>query len=428
MRLACGRVQYVRSKAGYSHPILKPYRVPHPALTGVGAQRSFRGKGKWSVLSRGEQSDDDVVEGWGSTLRSAPMVAIMVINYNGLRWLPRCLSSVQNTEYLNFEVCLIDNASGDDSVKYVRENYPSVKIIQNPRNLGFAEAYNRIIENTDAELVVLLNNDTEILNPLWLDKLVAIINHRPEVGAVACKMVSTNEPSLLESVGTMGVRFWRGFADIGWGERDVGQYSVSFEPFGFCGGAALVRRDAFLKAGEFDEKFFVYAEDVDLSWRLRLLGWKIGYCPDAVVAHVRGASAWGAMLTGPRIYYGLRNVLRAILKNCGSSLGWALRNFAIFATFAFFGFAAFEPRTAYAPLRAAIWNLRHLGDTLRYRHVVQRSRKTAESEILRAMYPFLQRHDDGYMGHDTARALVTNLLDRGQSKSFYKRAWSRANS
>lgn len=344
------------------------------------------------------------------------MVAIMVINYNGLGWLPRCLSSVHSTEYPNFEVYLIDNASVDDSVKYVHENYPSVKIIRNPRNLGFAKAYNRAIENTDAELVVLLNNDTEVLNPLWLEKLVAAANHRPEVGAVACKMVSTDDPGLLESVGTMGVRFWRGFADVGRGERDVGQYSASFEPFGFCGGAALVRREAFVRAGEFDEKFFVYTEDVDLSWRLRLLGWKIGYCPEATVAHARGASAGGATLTATGIYYGLRNALRAILKNCGSSLGWALRNFTLFGTFAFFGFAAFEPRAAQAPLRAAIWNLRHLGDTLQQRYLVQRSRKTGENEILRVMYPAVQRYEDGYMGHSSVRNLLARLFDRGQSK------------
>lgn len=348
-------------------------------------------------------------------------VAVIIINYNGLRWLSRCLSSVLDTEYPNYEVYLIDNGSVDGSVEYVHEKYPRVKVIQNARNLGFAEACNRGISQIGAEYVVLLNNDTEVLDPLWLDHLVRVANEEPNVAAVATKMVSMEDHRLLESVGIMGVRFWRGFADIGKGEADAGQYPRSFEPFGFCGGAALLRREAFLTAGEFDEQFFLYTEDVDLSWRLRLLGWKIAYCPDARVAHERGGSSGGAALTALGIYYGLRNALRIILKNCGSSLGWALRSFILFATLAFFGFVAFQPTMANAPLKAVGWNLKHLRDTLQHRCAVQRTRMISESEILRAMYPALGRHEDGYVGHDTMRSIVTKLLDYGQRKSFAKR-------
>jgi GT2 family glycosyltransferase len=328
------------------------------------------------------------------------------------------LSSVLDTNYPNYEVYLIDNGSIDRSVEYVQQKYPSVKIIRNSKNLGFAEAYNRAINQIAAEYVVLLNNDTEILNPKWLHHLVQIAKEEPKVAAVATKMVSMEDQRLLESVGIMGVRFWRGFADIGKGESDAGQYPRSFEPFGFCGGAALLRREAFLTAGKFDEQFILYTEDVDLSWRLRLLGWKIRYCPDARVAHKRGGSSGGAALTAPGIYYGLRNALRTILKNCGSSLAWALRSFILFTTMAFFGFAAFQPTLASAPLKAVGWNLKHLRDTLQHRCAVQRTRMISESEILRAMYPALARRENGYVGHDTMRGILTKLLDYGQRKSF----------
>jgi hypothetical protein len=346
------------------------------------------------------------------------MVAVIVINYNGLKLLSRCLSSVLDTKYPSYDVYLIDNGSIDGSVEYVRQKYPSIKIIRNSNNLGFAAAYNRAISQIAVEYIVLLNNDTEILNSRWLHHLVQIANEDPKVAAVATKMVSMKDQRHLESVGIMGVRFWRGFADIGKGETDAGQYPRSFEPFGFCGGGALLRREVFLKAGEFDEKFFLYTEDIDLSWRLRLLGWKIRFCPDARVAHKRGGSSGGAALTSPGIYYGLRNALRTILKNCGSSLGWALKSFLLFMTFAFFGFAAFQPAVASAPLKAVGWNLKHLRDTLQHRYAVQRTRMISESEILRAMYPALARHEDGYVGHDTMRRILAKLLDYGQRKSL----------
>ena len=111
------------------------------------------------------------------------------------------------TRYPNYEIYLIDNGSGDGSVEYVHEKYPSVKIIQNSRNLGFAEAYNRAISQIEADYVVLLNNDTEVLDPKWLSYLVSVANGDRQVAAVACKMVSMEDHRLLESVGGMGIPY-----------------------------------------------------------------------------------------------------------------------------------------------------------------------------------------------------------------------------
>jgi GT2 family glycosyltransferase len=349
-------------------------------------------------------------------VRSRPMVVIMVINYNGLRWLARCLSSVQKTEYPNFEVCLIDNASEDDSVKYVRERFPSVKIIRNSRNVGFAEAYNKAIGQVDTEYVAILNNDTEILNPQWLNHLVRVANQECKVAAVATKMVSMEDHRLLESAGGMGIPYWRGFVDVGREEVDMGQYPDGFEPFAFCGGAALIKKSAFTEAGGFDEKFFLYLEDPDLSWRLRLLGWKVRYAPAAKVAHYLGGTTGGKDVTPLRLYYCHRNLLRAMIKNCGSSLGWALRNYSLFSFLMILGFFIYERRKALVVLKGIAWNIQNLQAAYASRLRIQNRRKVSEAEVLRRMYPSLTRVQP--VEHASLRRILNVLFEYGNRRRF----------
>ena len=349
-------------------------------------------------------------------MQSAPVVAIMVINYNGTKWLHRCFSSVLSTDYPNLEVYLIDNASRDGSVEYVRESFPNVKIIQTSRNLGFAEAYNKAIGQLKAEYAVLLNNDTEILNPTWIKHLVQIANLDPNVAAVATKMVSMEDKRRLESVGGMGIPYWRGFVDIGIDEADIGQYQNGSEPFAFCGGAALIRRFAFIEAGGFDERFFLYLEDSDLSWRFRLLGWKVRYAPPAIVAHSRGGTTGGRQVTPLRLYYCHRNLLRSIIKNCGSSIAWALRNYLLFSLMMIAGYLIYEPGNAIVVLKGVAWNIRNLQSTYVLRLVVQGRRKVNEAEILRPMYPPLARKQPAE--HSNFRRLLNTLFEYGNRHKF----------
>jgi len=167
---------------------------------------------------------------------NAPKVAVMVLNYNGIKWLHDCLSSIVQTEYPDLDVYLVDNGSTDSSVDYVRQSFPWVKMISNTTNLGFSEGYNRAVGKVESEYVLLLNNDTRILTPDWANLLVELAMEDPDIAAVACKMVSMDDHSRLDSVGGMGIPFWRGFVDIGRGECDTGQYDSGVEPLAFCGG------------------------------------------------------------------------------------------------------------------------------------------------------------------------------------------------
>jgi len=322
-----------------------------------------------------------------------PKLSAIILNYNGLRWLPKCLSSVARTDYPDLDIYLVDNGSTDGSVEYVRTNFPWVRVIANEKNLGFAEGYNRTIEKVHAEYITLLNNDTEVLNQEWIKHLVDVALSDLKIAAVTCKMVSMENRLRLDSVGGMGIPFWRGFVDIGLDELDRGQYDHgNFEPFAFCGGAALIKRSIFMKLGGFDEKFFAYVEDVDLSWRLRLLGYRVAFEPRAEVAHYSSGSSKKEAVDARKLYYCHRNLLRATVKNCGSSLGWALRNYFLFSLLVAAGFSILEPRKAMAVAKAILWNIVNFKDTYIWRLKVQANRKVGEAEILIKMYPRLKRY------------------------------------
>jgi GT2 family glycosyltransferase len=163
-----------------------------------------------------------------------------------------------------------------------------VRVLQLGRNLGFAAAANRGIEATDAEAVALVNTDV-VLAPDWLERMVAVLASAPDVGAVACKMVDLDDPSVLYDAGDVlrrdGVCEQRGRF-----QRDDGRFDEPGEVFAACAGAALYRRGAVLDVGAFDERFFLYLEDVDLGLRLRLAGWRCRYEP-AVARHAGEGSA-----------------------------------------------------------------------------------------------------------------------------------------
>jgi hypothetical protein len=321
------------------------------------------------------------------------------------------------------DVYLVDNGSVDGSVNFVRENFPWVKVISHAFNFGFAEGYDIAIEKIEADYVVLLNPDTMVLDPDWVKYLLDVATKNAQIAAVTCKMVSMSGYSILDSVGGMGIPFWRGFVDIGREEHDNGQYdSKEFEPFSFCGGAALIRRDVFLEAGGFDRKFFMYFEDVDLSWRLRLLGYRIAFAPKAKVAHlgVKVLNAW-------RFYCCQKNLLQAILKNCGSSLRRGLRNHFLMSFILATAFCSIspEPIKTIAIVRAILWNLYNFRDTYRCRLDIQTCRTAGENEILTRMYPRLPRYEPPK--HVALRRILNTVFEHSQLRSHNVQIGERRN-
>jgi GT2 family glycosyltransferase len=249
-----------------------------------------------------------------------------VLNHNGRRFLEPCLRAVTQQELPDaFEVMLLDNASDDGSVELVRERFPGVRIVASRQNLGFSRGNNLAIRHAAGENVVLLNNDTRV-RPGWLRALLDALGTGDRIGAVTSKLVFADRPAVIQNAGSLLLTDGGG-ADRGSGERDSGQYDRREEVFGFCGAAALLTRAALADTGLFDPMLFAYYEDTDLSWRLRLRGWRIIYEPAAVVEHVHSATnvEWSPSFT----FQVDRNRLFVVLKN--GSPRFVLRSFAAVA-------------------------------------------------------------------------------------------------
>jgi GT2 family glycosyltransferase len=212
---------------------------------------------------------------------------VVVPNFNGGRWLPGCLQSVAEQTLAPVEVVVVDNGSADGSAA-LAAGRPGVRVIELGANLGFAAAANRGIEAAGADAVALVNPDV-VLAPDWLERMVGALGAAPDVGAVACKMVDLSEPARLYDAGDVlrrdGVCEQRGRFEL-----DTGAFDKPGEVFAACAGAALYRRGAVLDVGGFDERFFLYLEDVDLGLRLRMAGWRCRYEP-AVARHAGEGSA-----------------------------------------------------------------------------------------------------------------------------------------
>jgi len=312
----------------------------------------------------------------------------MVMNYNGKKWLDQCLNSIAEISYPNIETYLIDNASTDGSIQYVQENFPWVQIIKYNKNFGFAEGYNRSIKQIKTDYIFLLNNDTKVLKSDCLDVMLNQTQKDSEIAAIACKIVFMSDPSIINSVGGLGIPYWLGFEDIGFEEKDFGQYDTPpIEPFSFCGGATLIQSKVFLELGGFDDAFFAFFEDTDLSWRLRLKNYRIKYVPDVKVAHHYS----GTYSEGPeKTYLCKRNLFRSILKNCGNStLNWAIRNYILFVILASSSYLRVErePLMAWALIKSLLWNLWHLHGTYSKRLIIQKDRQTSDETIFSIMYP-----------------------------------------
>jgi GT2 family glycosyltransferase len=262
--------------------------------------------------------------------RDLPFISVIVVNFNGKRFLEPCFSSLARQTYPAFEVILVDNASSDGSVEFVRERFPDVKIISNGENRGFAAANNAGIASARGSLIATLNNDTATW-PRWLEALAEAMMSDEHVGMCASKMVFMASPDIINSAGICISRSGACW-DRGMFERDTGQYDAVEEVFGPCAGAALYRKSALDEAGLFDERFFAYMEDVDLAFRCRLKGWKCLYVPEAMVRHYHGGTA--GYMSDLSIYYGNRNIVWNFVKNFPAglllaSLPWAVgRNLA----------------------------------------------------------------------------------------------------
>lgn len=244
-------------------------------------------------------------------------ISVVILNWNGSAMLQRFLPSVIRYSE-EAEIIVADNGSTDHSIDILREKFPSVRILPFRENYGFAEGYNRAIQQIETPYVLLLNDDVEV-TPHWLKPLLTFMNHHPEVAACQPKILSETQRELFEYAGAcggfidhLGYPYCRGriFNHI---EKDRGQYDQVCPIFWATGAALLVRTDVFRKEGGLDKRFFAHMEEIDFCWRLRSRNYGIYCIPQSTVYHVGGGTL---PKSHPRkTFLNFRNNLLMLYKN-----------------------------------------------------------------------------------------------------------------
>jgi GT2 family glycosyltransferase len=309
---------------------------------------------------------------------SEPAVTLLILNFNGKHLLTQHLASVLATDYRNFRVTIIDNGSTDGSLEFLAAHCPHVEIIRNNRNKGFVLAYNAAIASVGTEYFALLNNDVSV-EPDWLKILIHHAQGK-KVAALTPKMLFFHDRGRINAAG--------GNCDIygtGWNrgndEVDRGQYEKIEETFYGNGAALLISKKAWHDVGSFDERYFMYGEDVDWCWRARLKGYKILYVPSSKVYHRWLGSK------GPIFYLLERNTFSNIIKNYGLRVLVKIVPTYIAIKFlkTLWAFKNAKRGGKFLALKAICWNIANFRDTWEKRLEVQSSRVASDANIQRLM-------------------------------------------
>jgi GT2 family glycosyltransferase len=305
-------------------------------------------------------------------------VTVLVLNFNGKHHLTQHLASILATDYGNFRVVIIDNGSTDGSLEFLAAHYPHVEIIRNKCNQGFVLAYNAAMASVATEYFALLNNDVSV-EPDWLKKLVHHAQGK-EVAALTPKMLFFHDRGRINAAG--------GNCDIygtGWNrgndEVDRGQYDKVEETFYGNGAALLISKKAWQDVGSFDERYFMYGEDVDWCWRARLKGYKVLYVPSSRVYHHWLGSK------GPIFYLLERNTLSNITKNYSLRILFKIMPtyIAIKLLKTLWAFKNVRGGGKVLALKAILWNIANFKETWESRVGIQSSRRVSDAEIQRLM-------------------------------------------
>jgi len=245
-------------------------------------------------------------------------VAVVILNWNGIALLKEFLPSVVNTVPDYVKVVLLDNASTDESLSYVSENYPEIEVVINDDNYGFATGYNKGLKSIDAEYFVLLNSDIECAEN-WIEPIIDFMDKNPKVGACQPKILDYKNKNSFEYAGAvgghldaLGFPFCRGriFNEL---ELDDKQYDENAKVFWATGACLFVRSTVFNELNGFDDDFFAHMEEIDLCWRIQRAGHEIYCIPESKIYHLGGGTL--KKLNPKKTYLNFRNNLVMIIKN-----------------------------------------------------------------------------------------------------------------
>ena len=251
-----------------------------------------------------------------------PSVAIVILNFNGRNYLEKFLPSVIASTYPDKRIIVADNASSDDSVAFIQNNFPSVEIILLDENYGFAGGYNEALAKIKSAYYILLNSDVEV-TPAWIEDMIILMEADDNIAACQPKVLSYYNKNYFEHAGAcggwidvLGYAFARGrIFDVC--EEDKGQYNANQKVFWATGAALCIRAECFHEMGGFDAHLFAHMEEIDLCWRLQRKGYAVYCCASSVVYHVGGGTL--PKTNSRKTYLNFRNNLIILFKNLSLS-------------------------------------------------------------------------------------------------------------
>lgn len=313
-------------------------------------------------------------------------VSVIIVNWNGEALLQECLESLRRQTYRHFEVILVDNASTDGSVDFIRQQFPEAKLIRLEQNRGFAGGNIEGLRVAKGDYIALLNNDA-VVEASWLAELVAVMNADSRVGICASKLVNYFDPEQIDCAGdgcaTSGHGYKRGNG------LAAGLYQTQEYVFGACAGAVLYRRAMIDDIGFLDPDFFIQCEDTDLNFRAKLMEWKCVYVPTAVALH-RVSTTIGK-LDGLAVYYSARNEEYVWVKNMPAPLMLRYLHHKIIQELAAFLYFCLKRGQWSAFLRGKRDAVRALPELLRKRQAIQRAKRVANAAVARELTPLFER-------------------------------------
>jgi len=304
------------------------------------------------------------------------LISIIIVNFNGKKYLKNCFDSFKNVDYKNYEIIFVDNNSTDDSINFVKINYPNVRILKLDKNYGFAFANNLGAKKAKGDLLLFLNNDTEVSSN-FMSELVKAVNLDSSFSIFQSLLLKPD--GKIDSSGD-----FFNFPGLAYSSKTKPE---SIKPILSARGAAMiVKKDIFWELDGFDKRFFATFEDVDLGWRAWMSGYKVAVVPNSIVYHIGSQTV--EKMDSLIKFHGIKNTLILILTNFET--GYAMKSF-----FSFFGYLfrkkssmeidqqLFESPTIKTAIHAVCWVTKNLGYILEKRSKVKSTRKRTTSELIK---------------------------------------------
>lgn len=325
-------------------------------------------------------------------MKNKDLVTISVSNYNGNKYIKRCLSSIKRSNYSYFEVIIIDDASEDKSpgmIKKVIAGDKRFKLYVNKKNLGLTVNRNRAIKMAQGKIIIFLDNDTEVDNG-WIEPILKTFDKSNDVGACQSKLVEFEDRHHIQMAGLKLMK------QTGWGlpiaMGDKVESYTKVENIISLGAALSVRKSAALVISGFDEKIIHYTDDMDFSWRLWISGYKIVSCPDSIVYHYSKPASDQRIPRAKKetIYYHLaRNSFRSIISN------YELINVILYLPMSIminlfrglvFIFIRKDKAAIKGTMLAILWSVANIRDTIKKRNLVQRKRVFSDRHLMDTIF------------------------------------------